>query len=98
MATLGTISRYSRGERPLIFSTELARSSKEYVSLVNSSSWKKKERVVTVYGMINVRADKEHVLIAQKLEKPGSSKNWDIHKLKWNKDSKEFEYDSKYIK
>ena len=90
--TLGTLGKYSRGKRSLIFSTELARSAKEFLNISTLSATKKKERVVTVYGMINVRTDGEKVIIAQKLEKKGSSKNWDIHKLQWNKATSEFEY------
>ena len=91
--TLGTIGKHSRGERSLIFSTELARSGKEYIELKTEKlTEKKRERVVTVYGMINVRTDGERVIIAQKLEKSASSKNWDIHKLEWNKEKGEFEY------
>ncbi len=90
--TLGTIGKHSRGERSLIFSTELARSGREFVELAKVDTAKKKERVITVYGMINVRTDGEKVIIAQKLERPSSGRNWDIHKLEWNKKSKEFEY------
>ena len=96
--TLGTIGKHSRGERSLIFSTELARSSKEFVKLNlkeaknEDEKEEKLERTVTVYGMINVRTDGEKVIIAQKLEKPASGRNWDIHKLEWNKETKEFEY------
>ena len=53
---------------------------------------KKLERVVTVYGMINVRADGEKAIIAQKLEKIVGKKNWDIHQLRWNADMGAFEY------
>ena len=95
--TLGTIGKHSRGERSLIFSTELARSSKEFVELQKSKSTKKGERTVTVYGMINVRTDGEKVIIAQKLEKPASGRNWDIHKLEWNEKTGEFEY-NQYLK
>jgi len=87
--TLGAIGKTSRGNRPLIFSTELARSGKEFVRTVNARD---KTRTVTVYGMINVRTDGEKVIIAQKLEKPGSSKNWDIYKLVWNDELSELEY------
>ena len=90
--TLGTIGKHSRGERSLIFSTELARSGKEFVELDKIDPEKKKERTVTVYGMINVRTDGEKVIIAQKLEKPASGRNWDIHKLEWNQEKEEFEY------
>ena len=91
--TLGTIGKHSRGKRSLIFSTELARSGKEFVEVAKlKESDKKLERVVTVYGMINVRADGEKAIIAQKLEKIVGKKNWDIHQLKWNADMGAFEY------
>ena len=96
--TLGTIGKHSRGERSLIFCTELARSGKEFVKiseLRNKDDENAKERVVTVYGMINVRTDGEKVIIAQKLERYDGKKNWDIHKLEWNPDkgeNGEFEY------
>jgi len=90
--TLGTIGKFSRGERPLIFSTELARSTKEFIETNHLSELKKKERLVTVYGMINVRTDGDRIIIAQKLEKPAAQKNWDIHKLEWNEDDQEFQY------
>lgn len=95
--TLGTIGKYSRGKRSLIFSTELARSGMEFLDLTKiKSTDKKKERLVTVYGMINLRTDGEKAIIAQKLERPAAGRNWDIHKLEWNKKTKEFEYDDKY--
>lgn len=103
--TLGTIGKHSRGVRSLIFSTELARSTKEFIDLVkpaakngdggstyNKIPPKKKERAVTVYGMINVRTDGEKVIVAQKLERAAAGRGWDIHKLEWNKKTKEFEY------
>lgn len=91
--TLGTIGKYSRGERSLIFCTELARSGKEFLDLSKmENTAAKKERVVTVYGMINVRTDGEKVVIAQKLERASGKNSWDIHKLVWNKGKQEFEY------
>lgn len=90
--TLGTIGKHSRGDRSLIFSTELARSSKEFVEVAPQRSERAKERAVTVYGMINVRTDGEKIIIAQKLEKPASRGDWDIHKLVWNPAINEFEY------
>ena len=90
--TLGTIGKHSRGERPLIFSTELARSGKEYLDLSKiKDEDKKRERVVTVYGMINVRTDGEKAIIAQKRERKAATSNWDIHQLIWNKEKGEFE-------
>jgi len=77
----------------LIFSTELARSSKEFIDLSKIPSYKAKERIVTVYGMINVRTDGKKAIIAQKLEKPGGkNRQWDINKIEWNDAIKEFEY------
>ena len=92
--TLGTIGKYSRGKRSLIFSTELARSGKEFLELkdMDISAQKKKERVVTVYGMINVRTDGEKVVIAQKLESAAKGRNWDLHMLEWNEKLGQFEY------
>ena len=90
--TLGTIGKYSRGNRSLVFSTELARSSKEFIDLSGLSSFKKKERIVTVYGMINVRTDGEKVIIAQKLEQAATGRNWDINKLVWDDTIKEYRY------
>lgn len=99
--TLGTIGKHSRGERSLIFSTELARSGMEFldVSKVLAAREKKgkitgkiMERVVTRYGMINVRSDGERVVIAQKLESDAPRGSWDIHTLQWNEGKKEFEY------
>jgi beta-lactamase superfamily II metal-dependent hydrolase len=91
--TLGTIGKHSRGKRSLIFSTELARSGKEFVEVAKlKDSDKKRERVVTVYGMINVRADGEKAIIAQKLEKVVGKTNWDIHRLEWNAAEGAFEY------
>lgn len=109
--TLGTIGKHSRGERSLIFSTELARSTLEFLTTRNLASKQKKpnitinlaeeltkpvkltkERVVTLYGMINVRTDGKRVIIAQKLEKTAARGAWDIHKLVWNPTLQEFEY------
>lgn len=95
--TLGTIGKHSRGDRSLIFSTELARSSKEFVDVTKIKSGTKKERVITVYGMINIRTDGEKVIVAQKLERAAAGRGWDIHKLEWNKKGKEFDY-RQYVK
>jgi beta-lactamase superfamily II metal-dependent hydrolase len=90
--TLGTIGKHSRGERSLIFSTELARSGKEFIDVSKLNPKKKKERVVTVYGMINVRTDGERAIVAQKLERKAAGRDWDIHKLEWDKKLGEFTY------
>ena len=73
--------------------TELARSGKEFVDLSKQKETDATlERVVTVYGMINVRTDGEKVIIAQKLERVVSSTNWDIHRLEWDEEAGEFRY------
>ena len=77
----------------MIYSTELARSGKEFLELdkLDLSAQKKKERVVTVYGMINVRTDGERVIFAQKLEqKATNGYTWDIHKLEWKDEEGDF--------
>tara|TARA_R110002020_G_scaffold91560_3_gene222470 strand:+ start:87471 stop:88979 length:1509 start_codon:yes stop_codon:yes gene_type:complete len=106
--TLGAIGVNGRGERPLIFSTELARSHRENEektlreiteleiemekatstarkdalnNKIKEKNDKLKERNVTVYGSINVRTDGRRCIIAQKLEKGGKSKVWDIYRL-----------------
>ena len=117
-ATLGAVGVNSRGDRPLIFSTELARSHREderetvaeireidlaletetdpqkRLDLIDKKQEKiekLKERNVTVYGSINVRTDGERCIIAQKLEKGGKGRRWDIHRLEKNKEGN-FEY------
>jgi beta-lactamase superfamily II metal-dependent hydrolase len=109
--TLGAIGVNGRGDRPLIFSTELARSHREnenktlveikelevrlatttsptkrlnLINKIQEKNDKLKERNVTVYGSINLRTDGERCIIAQKLEKGGGSKVWDIYKLEKN--------------
>ena len=106
--TLGAIGVNGRGDRPLIFSTELARSHREnenktlneikeleirlatttspakrlnLINKIQEKNDKLKERNVTVYGSINLRTDGERCIIAQKLEKGGGSKVWDLYKL-----------------
>jgi hypothetical protein len=100
---LGAIGKYGRGERPLIFSTELARSTKEdrkdprklraeiqklyqerddartaeeieEVQAEIAKAFARMERSVAVYGLINLRTDGQKVLLAQKLERPGSGR------------------------
>lgn len=88
--TLGIIGKYGRGDRPLIFCTELARSSKEFIDLTKLKTAKKKERVVTVYGMINVRTDGLKAIISQKLERSKANSGWNINKLEWDKQANQF--------
>lgn len=115
---LGAYGKAGRGKRPLIFSTELARSTKEfsypikfYLLLkrieeqMNAATTKKDKKFhesrmnklrdsnVAKYGMITIRTNGEHAIIAQKLEKSkGSSQKWDIYELHWNSKLKEFVY------
>lgn len=98
--TLGAIGKHSKGIRPLVFSTELARSAKEkmviddkHVAELYLLGQERKgasparileidkriselkynmERVIAVYGMINVRTDGEKLIIAQKKEAKGA--------------------------
>lgn len=89
--TLGTIGKYNRGERSYIFSTELMRSSKEFIKIKDLDPKKEKERIVTVYGMINLRTNGQKVIIAQKLERPRGIQTWDIHQFEWNDQLKTIE-------
>lgn len=94
--TLGAIGKFSRGDRPLIYSTELARSSPEFVELQakESKTDKTKQRIVATYGMITVRTDGEKAIISQKLEKARSQfgliVKWHVDKLMWNEERGEF--------
>jgi hypothetical protein len=109
---LGAFGKSGRGSRPLIFSTELARSvtqtttpsleirdeitrlsvlrdeeddeaeRKNLEAQIEKLEDENRERVVTVYGMINLRTDGERLVVAQKLEKAGpGGTEWDIHPL-----------------
>jgi hypothetical protein len=67
---LGATGLHSRGTRPLIFSTELARSHRDAM-----------KRRVAVYGTIQLRSDGHRVVLAQKLERPRGSTQWDLYRL-----------------
>lgn len=93
--TLGAIGKYSRGDRPLIYSTELSRSSPEYFTLkmLKIKTPTEKQRLVSTYGMIALRSDGFNTIIVQKLEK-GTSRfgklvKWQIDKLIWNDERRE---------
>ncbi len=95
--TLGAIGRFSRGDRPLIYSTELARSSPEYINIVKKDlkTDKIKQKIVSVYGMISLRTDGQKAIIAQKLEKNRSTigkgiTKWQFDKLVWDETMKDF--------
>jgi beta-lactamase superfamily II metal-dependent hydrolase len=62
---LGCSGRYSRGPRPVLFSTELARS---------GQSGKRIH-----YGLINCRTDGHKVVLAQMYEKPKRGDMWDSY-------------------
>lgn len=61
--TLGTIGKYSRGERSLIFSTELARSGKEFLEM-NTKTEKKEEKKENADA--KNKKEKKQTLSAQK--------------------------------
>jgi hypothetical protein len=94
--TLGAIGKFGRGDRPLIYSTELARSSPQYMKLKTKgeNNDNTKQRIVATYGMITLRTDGENAVIAQKLEKNrnqfGKIVQWQIDKLIWNDKRQEF--------
>lgn len=67
---IGCAGRYSRGERPLVFSTELARSAN-----VKTDSIK--------FGMINLRCDGENILMAQMKEAASKDDVWDMYEINY---------------
>jgi hypothetical protein len=64
---LGGAGRHSRGERPLVFSTELARSNRSADDIH--------------YGLINLRTDGDQMMLAQMLEKRRGTDLWDAYVL-----------------
>lgn len=64
---VGCAGRYSRGIRPKVFSTELARS-------INSGG-------DVLYGMINCRTDGTQIVMAQMKERRAGSDIWDSYEL-----------------
>lgn len=100
--TLGAVGKYSRGDRPLLYATELSRSSPEFLKKMkpDDAGDEKKQRLVSTYGMISVRTDGERAIIAQKLEKEASNgkkgkKKWQIEKLIWEEERQEFRVELK---
>jgi len=65
---IGCSGKYSRGSRPKVFSTELARS-------INSGG-------DVLYGMINLRSNGKGVYMAQMKERRTGSDVWDSYKVK----------------
>jgi len=94
--TLGAIGKFGRGERPLIYCTELARSSPEYITIMKKDlkTDKVKQKIVSTYGMITLRTDGERAIVAQKLEQTRSSfgniTKWHFDKIIWNDERGEF--------
>lgn len=66
--TLGCAGKYTRGVRPKVYSTELARS-------INSGG-------DILYGMINLRSDGKRIYMAQMKEKRSGVDLWDSYKIK----------------
>ncbi len=63
---VGCAGKYSRSKRPLVFSTELARSSNVETDKIR-------------YGMINMRCDGEKIIMAQMKEVVSDGKVWDLY-------------------
>ncbi len=93
---LGSLGKRGRGDRPLIFSTELGRSlridstSKPPAAPPNPapagggspSEEAAKDRSVAVYGAINLRTDGSKVVLSQKKEaRDTSGREWDLYRL-----------------
>jgi len=66
---IGSAGRYSRGMRPIVFSTELARST-------NLKSGD------ILFGMINLRCNGEEIYMAQMKEVKTASDRWDSYQVK----------------
>ncbi len=67
---IGCAGKYSKGDRPLVFSTELARS-------INSAK-------KILYGMINLRSDGDKIFLSQMKEKRSGYDIWDSYEVKKN--------------
>ncbi|MBX7170135.1 MAG: hypothetical protein K1X72_04205 [Pyrinomonadaceae bacterium] len=78
---VGALGKFGRGDRPLIFSTEIARSTRDLIISANPTK-EQLGRTVAVYGMINLRTDGKKVVLAQKLEQAAPRGEWDFYELK----------------
>jgi len=67
---IGCAGRHTKSERPLVFSTELARSSNVKTDEVK-------------YGMINLRCDGENIIMAQMKEVVTGGNVWDLYEEKY---------------
>jgi beta-lactamase superfamily II metal-dependent hydrolase len=65
---IGCAGKYARGKRPLVYSTELARS----VNMKNNS---------ILFGMINLRCNGDEIYISQMKEVKSPNDLWDSYKL-----------------
>jgi competence protein ComEC len=63
---IGCAGKYTKSKRPLVFSTELARSTSESTDRIK-------------YGMINMRCDGENIIMAQMKEAVSSGSVWDLY-------------------
>lgn len=66
---IGCAGKYSKSKRPLVYSTELAR----------STDLKNQE---ILYGMINLRSNGTHIFMSQMKEVKNASDLWDSYKVK----------------
>jgi hypothetical protein len=65
---IGCAGKYARGDRPLVYSTELARS----VNMKNNT---------ILFGMINLRCNGEEIYISQMKEVKSPNDLWDSYSL-----------------
>ncbi|MCP3977106.1 MAG: MBL fold metallo-hydrolase [bacterium] len=65
---LGSAGKYSRGDRPLIWSTEIGRSNKNAGEEIH-------------YGLVNCRTDGKQLAMAQMFEKRKAGDVWDCYQL-----------------
>jgi beta-lactamase superfamily II metal-dependent hydrolase len=65
---IGCAGKYARSDRPLVFSTELARSTNAKTDAVK-------------YGMINLRCDGDKMIMAQMKEVSTNGDVWDLYEL-----------------
>jgi hypothetical protein len=66
---IGCAGKYTRSDRPLVFSTELARSSNVETDKI-------------LFGMINLRSDGEKIIMAQMKEARKKGEVWDLYEVK----------------
>lgn len=65
---IGCAGKYTKSERPLVFSTELARSTNVKTDAIK-------------YGMINLRCDGEKIIMAQMKEAAKAGSVWDLYEV-----------------